>query len=224
MYRNETLDEISDGKLYGENDMVRADTAGCEGCRQVCCHGMDSSIVLDPFDVHRLTSRLGKTFEQLLDGYIEINLVDGISLPNMAMNADTGSCSFLDDNNKCTIHDARPAVCRMFPLGRYWEDETHFRYILQKNQCNKDNLSKIKVKKWINSEYGAEYDDFVVKWHSFLSVVRNACEHLTSQEQRYTVCMYILKTFYRTPYGTDMEFFEEIGHRITSALQAMGMD
>ena len=64
MYREESLEDISDGKLYTDNDMVKADTAGCVGCRQVCCHGMDKSIVLDPFDVHRLTTRLNMTMTQ----------------------------------------------------------------------------------------------------------------------------------------------------------------
>lgn len=235
MYREESLDEISDGKLYTENDMVKADTAGCTGCRQVCCHGMGSSIILDPFDVHRLTTRLGMTMEQLLDGYIEINITDGIMLPNLVMNPATGSCSFLNDDNKCRIHTARPGVCRLFPLGRYWEDETHFKYILQKDQCNKDNLSKIKVKKWINSEYGARYDDFIIRWHSYLVRIKNAVEVIqtsvsedtdiqTVQTQIRTICMYTLKTFYLTEYGTDEEFFESIGDRIDKALSAMGMD
>lgn len=39
----------------------------------------------------------------------------------------------------------------MFPLGRYWEDETHFKYIVQKGECNKDNLSKIKLKNGLAS-------------------------------------------------------------------------
>ena len=32
MERNVSMDEISDGKLYGLNDMVRADCGGCKGC------------------------------------------------------------------------------------------------------------------------------------------------------------------------------------------------
>lgn len=236
MYREESLENISDGRLYTDNDMVKADTAGCTGCRQVCCHGMDKSIILDPFDVHRLTTRLNMTMEQLLDGFVEINIVDGIMLPNMAMNKETGSCSFLDEKNMCKIHTARPGVCRLFPLGRYWEDETHFKYILQKGQCNKDNLAKIKVKKWINSEYGGRYDEFVSQWHRYLVKIKSSVAQIknseaegeldnnTAQTQIRTICMYTLKTFFMTPYGTDDEFFELIGQRIDMALKAMGMD
>ena len=54
MIRNCSLEEISDGKLYSENDMVKTDTNQCQGCNSVCCHGMGDSIVLDPYDICRL--------------------------------------------------------------------------------------------------------------------------------------------------------------------------
>ena len=59
MLRNVDLSEISDGKLYDANDMVKADCKGCEGC-SACCRGMGKSIVLDPLDVHHLTIGLGE--------------------------------------------------------------------------------------------------------------------------------------------------------------------
>lgn len=85
MIRQESLEEISDGKLYSENDCVKADTGNCAGCRQVCCKGMEASIVLDPYDVYRLTQKTGKSFNELISDKIEINIVDGIMLPNMRM-------------------------------------------------------------------------------------------------------------------------------------------
>lgn len=39
MERHINLEEISDGKLYGLNDMVRADCGDCKGCF-ACCTGM----------------------------------------------------------------------------------------------------------------------------------------------------------------------------------------
>lgn len=93
--------------------------------------------MLDPYDVYRLTQKTGKSFNELINDKIEINIVDGIMLPNMRMNPDTNACGFLLSDNRCAIHDARPGVCRMFPLGRYWEDDTHFKYILQKDSATK---------------------------------------------------------------------------------------
>ena len=57
-----SMDEISDGKLYGLNDMVKADCQDCRGC-SVCCRGMGNTIQLDPFDICRMEHGLGKVFE-----------------------------------------------------------------------------------------------------------------------------------------------------------------
>lgn len=49
MRREVSLEEISDGRLYELNDMVKADCQDCAGCHD-CCEGMGDSVVLDPMD------------------------------------------------------------------------------------------------------------------------------------------------------------------------------
>ena len=44
------LEEISDGNLYDINDIVKADTCGCDGCSD-CCIDVGDLVVLTPFDV-----------------------------------------------------------------------------------------------------------------------------------------------------------------------------
>ena len=39
MIRQESLEEISDGKLYSENDCVKADTGNCAGSSQFLVSG-----------------------------------------------------------------------------------------------------------------------------------------------------------------------------------------
>ena len=55
MEREIDLKEISDGKLYSSSDMVKADCGDCKGC-SACCQGMGSSILLDPYDIYRLST------------------------------------------------------------------------------------------------------------------------------------------------------------------------
>ena len=76
MEREIDMKEVSDGRLYGPRDMVKADCGGCAGCSQ-CCESMGSTIILDPFDVWRLTTGLGVSFEALLEDKLELNLVEG---------------------------------------------------------------------------------------------------------------------------------------------------
>ena len=53
MKRDVDIQEISDGRFYSSNDMVKLGCAGCGGC----CKGMGSSVVLDPLDVCRLSEK-----------------------------------------------------------------------------------------------------------------------------------------------------------------------
>ena len=87
MERNVSLEEISDGKRYEGNDLVKADCGDCEGC-SACCQGMGSSILLDPYDIKRMEEGLCMDFNQLMAGHIELNVVDHVILPNLKM---TGS-------------------------------------------------------------------------------------------------------------------------------------
>ena len=96
------LQEISDGKIYGCNDMVRAACGDCAGCH-ACCEKMGTSIVLDPCDIWRLTTVTGKNFEQLLADTIELQVVDGVILPNLRMDGEKEQCVFLNEQGRCRI-------------------------------------------------------------------------------------------------------------------------
>ena len=66
--------EISDGKLYGNNDMAKVSCHDCKGCSS-CCEEMGDSIWLDPYDVFLLTKNLNKTTEELLPHMLRIRIL-----------------------------------------------------------------------------------------------------------------------------------------------------
>lgn len=214
MKREVTLEEISDGKLYTANDMVRADCGDCAGC-SACCHGMGGSIVLDPFDVYRLTKGLSTDFDSLLSRSLELNVVDGLILPNMKMSGDAEKCTYLDENGRCSIHPHRPGVCRLFPLGRYYENGT-FHYILQTHECRKENPTKIKIKKWLDTPDLKRYEKFVCDWHYFLLDMQERMEAEEEQTKK-KVCLFLLQSFYRKPYDTDADFYPQFEERLAQA-------
>ena len=141
MLRSVSMDEISDGKLYSSSDMVRADSLGCDGCHECCCH-MGNSILLDPFDVYQMSQGLHVPAAALFNGQLQLTPVDGIVLPAIAMTSDKDQCSFLNKAGRCSIHMFRPGFCRLFPLGRVY-DGTGFSYFLQTGQCKKERLAKV---------------------------------------------------------------------------------
>lgn len=212
--RREVLEEDLQ-RLYGANDMVKADCGGCKGCYQCCC-GMGESIVLDPLDVHRLAMGLEMSFAQLMEQCLELNVVDGLILPNLRMAGAQEKCFFLNEEGRCSIHGFRPGVCRLFPLGRIYEKGS-FRYFLQSRECPKENKSKIKVSKWLDTPNLKQYETYVNQWHYFLEDVRELTQRQADDQLERDLSTYVLNNFYVTPYPSEKDFYMEFENRLNMA-------
>ena len=219
MLREINLDEISDGKLYSSNDMARTDCKGCDGC-SACCHGMGSSIVLDPLDVYRLSINLSKPVNELLAGPLELNVADGIILPNLKMTGTKEACSFLDADGRCTVHAFRPGICRMFPLGRFYENGS-FRYFLQTKECSRENRTKQKIRKWIDMPEFGRYETFVADWHFFVRRLQDRLMQQSDMEAAQRINRYILQEFYFPGWDAEQNFYDQFSERLKKAQKVL---
>ncbi len=208
MRRYVNLEEISDGKIYDEEDMVKADCLDCSGCSK-CCQGMGNSITLDPYDVWRLIRGTGLPMEALLADQVELSVVDGVILPNLKMTGERDQCAFLNEKGRCSIHAFRPGICRLFPLGRYYEGDT-FRYFLQTGECLHPK-TKIKVRKWIDTPDYKKNKEFILHWHDLVDQVEGLIRENEEDEFRKNINMLFLKAFYLTPYQTEIKTSEKSG-------------
>ena len=212
MKRYVDMADISDGKYYSAGDLVKA---GCSGCGS-CCRGMGKSIVLDPLDIFRLTTRLGCTFEQLLKEKIELSVADGIILPNLKMAEASDCCAFLDTQNRCMIHEFRPGICRLFPLGRYYEADS-FKYFLQVHECKNEHPAKVKIKKWLEEPELKRQETFICRWHYFLKTVCQALDAKNDDGLRRQVSLYILQKFYMEAFPAEGDFYALFEARVSEA-------
>lgn len=222
MRREVSMEEISDGKLYDLNDMVKADCHDCEGCCD-CCTGMGESVILDPLDVHRLSVNLKKTPEGLMEKELELDAADGNILPHLRMTGREERCIFLNEKGRCSIHDFRPGICRLFPLGRFYENGS-FRYFLQVHECKKQNRSKIKVKKWIDTPDVKQYEQFVSDWHYFLKDVQEVLYNAQDTELIKNLNLYVVNRFYIKPYEEERDFYEEFYERLEEGKQLLKLE
>lgn len=212
MKRNVSLAEISDGRLYGENDMVKADCHGCQDCYQ-CCTGMGRSVILDPYDVFRLHQALGLELKQLLaEEKAELNVVDGVILPNLRMAGAEERCAFLDKAGRCSIHGSRPGICRLFPLGRYYENGD-FKYFLQTGECRESRRTKVKVSKWIETPDQGRYHGYLCKWHVLLNELEEKVAGVEDGEESKRLNLLLLQNFYLIPYDVQRDFYEQFRER-----------
>ena len=74
-----------------------------------CCR--DKDFILTPYDVARLAQGLGLTSAATMARYVDPS--------RPALKTGKGAwCVFYDPGHGCTVHAHRPAVCRLYPLGR----------------------------------------------------------------------------------------------------------
>lgn len=216
MERNCNLNDISDGKFYGLSDMAKVGCNDCQGC-SACCQGMGNSIVLDPLDIYELTTNLKRTLEELLlSEQVEMNVVDGMILPNLKMVGTRERCTFLNEEGRCTIHGYRPGICRIFPLGRVYENRS-FQYILQVHECKKATRTKVKVSKWIDTPNLKKNQEFINDWHYFIKELQSLVKKLPNGEIIRQLNVFVLNTFYRMPYDAEKEFYEQFETRFREA-------
>lgn len=213
------INEISNGKKYGLNDMVRAACNDCAGCH-ACCEKMGDSILLDPMDMYQLTTGLGQIFEQLMNDVIALHVEDGLIVPSIQMRKDTGQCPFLDQKGRCSIHAFRPGLCRLFPLGRMYE-ENQLSYFLQSDACKKGGRTKVKVAKWLDVPQIEQYHQFLTDWHSFKKSIIEYLNTAEDENTAKTLNMLILNLFYIKPYRQEEEFCSQFYERLKQAQSVM---
>lgn len=199
-------------KLYKAGDLVKADCGGCQGC-SACCQGMGDSIKLDPLDVYRLETNLGLTFEELMNRHMELHITEGSILPNLRMQGTKERCTFLNEEGRCVVHGFRPGLCRLFPLGRYYE-EGGFSYYLQSQECPKKNKTKIKVGRWLDMPDLKKYEEFAATWHFLLKDIRNLLEENQDEQLTKELNMYVLNLFYTKPYESGADFYAQFEERL----------
>ena len=233
MLRDGEIEDIYDGHFYGPEDMVPVGCGDCAGCSE-CCRNTGDSIILDPFDMYLISKGTGKTFTDMIEREIEIRLVDGLILPNlMQHHEDSGSgagsapqeedhCPFLSGTGRCTIHPWRPGMCRLYPMGRYYDEEgTGFSYILQKDECTDRDKTPVLLRDWLGIENLERYESFVLAWHDFRKNVQRAAASLTDRS-RDSVLRYILQIFYVHPYLTDLDFYPQYEARMEVCRESLG--
>ncbi len=223
MKRIVNIEDISDGRTYDANDMVKLGVEDCNGCHACCC-GTGETLNLDPYDIYRLETGLNLDFRQLFAGHLELRVADGVIMPFLRMDKELTvthgelkviekeACTFLNGNGRCSIHDHRPVICRLFPLGRLYEESGH-KYILMENECHKERRIKIKIKKWLETPDFSKYDAYIDTWHGFITGITDRAATMPEEELK-SINKAILENFYFTDYDVNRDFYGQFHERM----------
>ena len=104
-------------------------SCGTAGCSANCCTN-GPHIILNPYEIALICRAAGVSYEDLLD-LVETDRVNGFPLVMLPREP---ACPFWTDNG-CRIYEARPLACRLFPLGRVFENGASSFVLPERNRC-----------------------------------------------------------------------------------------
>ena len=142
----------------------------------------------------------------LLGDKIELRQNNKILLPYLKMQDKDKRCSFLNKENRCMIHSKRPNICRLFPLGRAYQDDD-FKYFLQVGNCPKEDLKDVKVKSWIGIENYDENKRFILEWYKFIKALTFRLKFVRDEEEIKAINKTLLEGCYRIKIKEDEDFY-----------------
>jgi len=102
---------------------------GTAGCSANCCAD-GPHIILNPYEIALICRAAGLSYEDLLD-VVETDRVNGFPLVMLPREP---ACHFWTDAG-CRIYEARPLACRLFPLGRVFENGRSAFVLPDRNHC-----------------------------------------------------------------------------------------
>jgi len=140
-------------------------------CFTRCCR--DIRIILTPYDIVRLKTRLGLPSEEFLAIYTTPELLEKTDLPMVSlrlMDDDLKSCPFVKDDG-CMVYEDRPTTCRYYPLGvaslshKEGADEDGFYFLIREPHClGFEEDQTMTVKEWRGDQGIDRYDAIDAGW------------------------------------------------------------
>ena len=123
--------------------------------------------------------------------------MDGDS-SNLRMDGEKEQCVFLNEQGRCRIHAMRHGLCRVFPLGRIYE-ESRIRYFLQMDACQKPGRSKVKVGKWLDTPQMERYERFLMDWHEARKEMEKQVKDGIGEQEAKTIQHVFVKSVFIKP-------------------------
>lgn len=153
----------------------------CRHCGKCCTH--QDTILLTARDIFRIARRQNRPPFEVVQDYTEVYLGGNSLVPvvHLLSNGPGGTCPLLGADKRCTVHDCKPTVCALYPLGRVLvnadpskpltvDAAKQVRYILNDHDCG-SHKKKHTVREWL-AQFGIpENDDFFLRWnHCILKI------------------------------------------------------
>ena len=193
----------------------------CRRCGKCCIH--QDMIIFNARDIFNIAKKKGMTMQQVVEAYTEVYIGRNSRIPiiHLLSNGPKGACPLLE-NGRCSVHDCKPTVCALFPLGRVAlnskdgqplkEGETpEVKYILNDDSCG--SAKKVNtVRSWLAKFGIPEQDEFYLLWNKVLMSLTPAVMKLEEEKVSEPALEMLWGAIYETlylHYDTSQEFMPQ---------------
>jgi len=197
----------------------------CRKCGKCCKH--QNMVLFNTRDIFNIARKLQMTPEKVIEKYAEtyIGSTSKIPIVHMVPRGQNEVCPFLEDG-LCSIHDCKPTVCALFPLGRVLinkttmngnqdasdqEIEYEVKYMLNDVHCGSRKRVNT-VREWLARFGIPEQDDFFLLWSKLTIMLHGTIskleEHHVSNDTLNLIWSAIFSILY-LEYDTSKEFFPQ---------------
>lgn len=128
-------------------------TFHCQRCAE-CCRHITNKIMLEPLDAYQIGRKLGlETTGDVFNRYTDPCLIAKFS-PVFTLKAvgPEQSCIFLKDG-RCSIYDARPHVCKMYPFSAEPLPGGKYHYVLCRDAEHHFTGGQVHVSQWMHTAF-----------------------------------------------------------------------
>ena len=193
----------------------------CRRCGKCCIH--QETIIFNARDIYNIAKKKGMTVQEVVNAYTEAYIGRNSHIPivHLLSNGPKGACPLLE-NGRCSVHDCKPTVCALFPLGRVAlnskdgqplkEGETpEVKYILNDHSCG--SAKKVNtVRSWLAKFGIPEQDEFYLLWNKVLMSLTPAVMKLEEEKVSEPALEMLWGAIYETlylHYDTSQEFMPQ---------------
>ena len=215
--RLQQIAENFENMTIGVDDKFRF---SCKQCGKCCTARED--ILFSPFDLFRAAKKLDMTPDEFVNEYCDSYVGDTskMIIVRLMPRGSIKRCPLLRDR-KCSIHDAKPMVCAMFPIGRGFKldpkkpgaeqiSAESIRFVFNGAHCG--NAEEHTVREWFASFGIPIKDEFFIEWQKAISEIGDAikyAEKVCSNDEVLNLIYTAIYGLMYIKYDTSQEFMPQ---------------
>ena len=204
----------------------------CDQCGKCCTHRED--IILSPMDIFKMAKELKMTPAEFYHEYCVFNIGEHTRMPivRLASEGKDTHCVMLK-NHRCSVHKVKPAVCAMFPLGRYMSfekddynaesiDTSKVKYLLQPPECG-DESETHTVREWLSGFDINLEDEAFVQWQKAISRFSSKFKELEKKHDMLTMMeiWFVVRVSLYLQYDTSLDFLPQFDYNVENLLKLL---